>query len=59
MIFWTGICWACTKCGSAFDFKCPICGVGPEDGKTEHKREICSCPICKEKREVAIKYEGQ
>ena len=50
MIFWTGICWACTKCGSAFDIRCPVCGANPSDGKTEHKKEICSCPICKDVR---------
>ncbi len=48
MIFWTGVCWACVKCGSSFNFKCPICGANPTDGKTKHKTEICSCPICKE-----------
>lgn len=48
MIFWTGVCWACTACGSAFDIKCPMCGASPADKKTEHKVEICSCPICKE-----------
>lgn len=47
MIFWTGVCWACTKCGSAFVIKCPFCGANPGDGETEHKKEICNCHICK------------
>ena len=45
MIYWTGICWACTKCGSAFGWTCPICGANPEN--TKHSKECC-CKRCSE-----------
>lgn len=45
MIFWTGVCWACTKCGSAFGWRCPVCKATPEN--TEHDTKICGCPKCK------------
>jgi hypothetical protein len=47
MVYWTGLFWQCTKCGTVFIDRCPYCGASPEN--TEHDK-VCLCKDCEFKR---------
>lgn len=47
MIYWTGLMWCCTDCGTAFMDRCNCCGATPD--KTKHDK-MCLCKDCEFKR---------